>query len=444
MTLPSRRAPASLLLGLLFLANCSSPAGPTGGVVASISVTPAGDTLVSLGQTRQLSAVAKDAAGTVITGKTFTWSSSGSGVATVNATGLVTAIANGQATVSASVDGKSGAAVVLVDQQVATVEITPGSPAPITTIGGTQQFSATARDGSGAGLTGLTFLWLSSNHAVATVDASGKATAVGPGTATITAAARGVPASAQLTVTQVATQLVITAQPSTFTEGRSMGNAVQVEIRDAGGALVSGARPIVTLAISDNPAAGTLNGTVSVNAVGGIASFPQLSIDRAGQAYKLSASSSGLTPAVSSAFNVMLDFRTVDVGNSANCGTTASGAIYCWGANANSQLGDGTTSDRLVPTRAVTPPGVPFTRITSGNPSIACALAGSGAPYCWGIGFIGQPLIGQSTIPLLVPSLRGSRSRRSPPIPPTPVERPRPGPSIAGAAMPTMPLATGR
>lgn len=63
--------------------------------VASVVVTPGNATLVSLSELVTLTASAKDTAGNAISGKTFTWSSSDVSVATVDATGLVTAAANG-------------------------------------------------------------------------------------------------------------------------------------------------------------------------------------------------------------------------------------------------------------------------------------------------------------------------------------------------------------
>ena len=76
--------------------------------VASVAVTPENPTLVSLGETVQLTASARDASGNTISGKTFTWSSSDAGIATVNASGLVTAVANGTTSVMATTDGISG------------------------------------------------------------------------------------------------------------------------------------------------------------------------------------------------------------------------------------------------------------------------------------------------------------------------------------------------
>ncbi len=92
----------------------TEPPPPTPSV-ASVQVTPASGTLVSLGETLQLSATARDASGNAITGKTFTWSSSDANVATVNPSGLVTAVANGSVTITASTDGVNGTAAVDVD-----------------------------------------------------------------------------------------------------------------------------------------------------------------------------------------------------------------------------------------------------------------------------------------------------------------------------------------
>src|SRR2546425_1148513 len=75
--------------------------------VASVTVSPASAT-VSVGSTQQLSAVVKDVNGNVLTGRTVTWGSSNSAVATVSAAGLVAGVAAGAATITATSEGQSG------------------------------------------------------------------------------------------------------------------------------------------------------------------------------------------------------------------------------------------------------------------------------------------------------------------------------------------------
>ena len=86
------------------------PSTPT---VATVEVTPTTATLVPPA-TVQLTAVTKDAQGTVLTGRTISWSSSASTVATVSTSGLVTSVASGSATITATSDGKQGTAVITV------------------------------------------------------------------------------------------------------------------------------------------------------------------------------------------------------------------------------------------------------------------------------------------------------------------------------------------
>jgi hypothetical protein len=62
----------------------------------------------------QLSAQLRDASGNILTGRTITWSSANSGIATVGSSGLVTGKAAGTTTVSATADGVSGSATVTV------------------------------------------------------------------------------------------------------------------------------------------------------------------------------------------------------------------------------------------------------------------------------------------------------------------------------------------
>ena len=79
--------------------------------------------------------------------------------------------------------------------------------------------------------------------------------------------------------------------------------AIQVEIHDTFGNLTADTDSI-TLAINNNPSAGTLSGTASVNAVAGVATFSDINIDNAGVGYTLDATATGLTTATSAAFNI--------------------------------------------------------------------------------------------------------------------------------------------
>ncbi len=80
--------------------------------VASIAVSPPVSS-IEVGRTVTLSATARDAQGTVLTGRPFTWASSAPSVATVSASGVVTAVAaGGPVTITASAEGRSGTAQV--------------------------------------------------------------------------------------------------------------------------------------------------------------------------------------------------------------------------------------------------------------------------------------------------------------------------------------------
>ncbi len=108
------------------------PQPPT---VASVAVTPSTATLVSLGATVQLTAVAKDASGGTITGQTFSWTPSDPGVATVSATGLVTAVASGVATITAMTGAVSGDAALTVRLSFAAVSAGGNHSCGVTTVG---------------------------------------------------------------------------------------------------------------------------------------------------------------------------------------------------------------------------------------------------------------------------------------------------------------------
>src|SRR5581483_9909986 len=99
-----------LLLSLTL--SCGGGGGgspPPADPIASILVEPAGATIAK-GGSQQFSASARDAAGNVIPGISFTWSSSDTTIVSIDPSGLAHGIAEGAVTISASASGISGSA----------------------------------------------------------------------------------------------------------------------------------------------------------------------------------------------------------------------------------------------------------------------------------------------------------------------------------------------
>ena len=98
-----------------------------------------------------------------------------------------------------------------------------------------------------------------------------------------------------VTVFGPANKLVFGQQPTTTVANATIAPPVTVFVQDASGNLVANSSALVTLAITTNPGGGTLSGTVTRNAVNGVATFDNLSIDKIGTGYRLTATSTGLT-----------------------------------------------------------------------------------------------------------------------------------------------------
>jgi alpha-tubulin suppressor-like RCC1 family protein len=103
-------------------------------------------------------------------------------------------------------------------------------------------------------------------------------------------------------------------------------------------------------------------------------------------------------------------FRSLAVGASHACAVATTGAAYCWGFSPNGAFGDGSVGLRLTP--AVSAPGLTFQTIVTGS-DFTCGLTPIGATYCWGLGVIGQLGNGAATSSLTPVAVAGGLTFQS-------------------------------
>jgi hypothetical protein len=244
MTIRTRLALVSLCT-VAFAACSGDSSGPP--PVASVAVSNPGSDII-VGQTASLTATPKDAKGNTLTNRTVAWTSSSQTTATVSSTGVVTGVAPGGATITATVEGKTGTAIVnVVLPPVATVTVTAVS----TTLqaGQTTQATAITRDASNTVVTGRALAWSTSNLAVATVSGTGVVTGLSAGTATITATSEGKAGTVDIAVTAgnpadapqitaVTPNVLVEGQAATIT-GTKFGATADANVVRIGGVAAS-------------------------------------------------------------------------------------------------------------------------------------------------------------------------------------------------------------
>lgn len=192
-SLSARRLTALLAVSLLTLAACDSGGGLAGGSTVDavqIVTLPNNQTLTNLvpATTRQMFGVPVNSAGHFVD-RDVTFASSNDAVFTVSATGLMTAVAGGNAYLRATAGGKTDSILIAVRFPVGTVTI---SNAGLTLRREqTQQLTVVTLDTQGATVTGRTITWSSDTPANVTVSATGlagaTAAAADASTATISA-----------------------------------------------------------------------------------------------------------------------------------------------------------------------------------------------------------------------------------------------------------------
>jgi uncharacterized protein YjdB len=253
-----------VLLALFSVTSCFNfrKSTTTPVAVATVTVAPPSASVL-VGGTVALTATPADATGNVLKERAVNWTSDNASVATVNTAGLVTAVAPGSATITATSEGMSGnSAITVTSVAVASLSVSPAS-ATINS-GATRQLTATPKDSNGNTLSGRVVTWSSDNTAAATVNSSGLVRGVAAGTANITASCEGQTGSSAITVIVVPVASVAVS-PSSATIGVGATQQLSATPKDAGGNSLTGRT--VTWS-SDNTAAATVS---SSGLVGGVA-----------------------------------------------------------------------------------------------------------------------------------------------------------------------------
>ena len=365
--------------------------------VASVDVTPQTAEMIA-GQTTKLNATPRDAAGNALTGRAISWTSSNANVASVDNNGTVTGVVAGNATITASSEGKSAAAAITVRPAappvaVATVSIA-SAPDTIEAWDPTTM-SATTRDAKDSLLVGRTIRWSTSNPAIAVIDSvTGVVTGIDRGTITITAASEG----------KIGTrsQVIVIKYRSI-----SAGTMHACDIASGGIAWCWGLNGAEGRIGSDQLSSSSMSST-PVKVPGNLR-FTQLAtfgrhtcaLTNEGKAYCWGYNGWGAlggntnvgqsyTP-VAVAGN--LTFRSITAGSDHACAITLDFVAYCWGNNDWRQLGTGTSAAASSP--VAVSGGAPFVSIAAGA-SFTCGVAQlNGVAYCWGANSIGQTGDGQ-------------------------------------------------
>ena len=198
--------------------GASTPAPIT---LSSIAVEPANQSIPVNG-THQFTASGtySDGSSKDVTAQA-TWSSNKTSVATVNASGMVTAVASGTANITATVGTVNGSRSLTVTPILSSIVVAPASST--TVVNTTDQLTATGvwSDGSTQDLT-VQVTWASADSTIASIDDSGMATGVAPGTSRMTATLGSIAGFTDLTVdAPTLTSIVITPNAASVPAGIS-------------------------------------------------------------------------------------------------------------------------------------------------------------------------------------------------------------------------------
>jgi uncharacterized protein YjdB len=317
------------LAGALVLVGCDdSPTDPPlDPQPSAVDVSAETSTLTYIGAETSLSAVVRDDTGAPIDGATVTWSSSDDGVVSVSTEGQATAVSSGSATITATSGTASGNVTLDVVQEPDSIAVSE-EEILLVEIGATEQLEVSLLDAGGTPIEEAEITWSSSNEAVATVTQDGVVTAVGSGTAVVTAESGDHSAAVEVQVQPAASIQMDPADLALASIGAT--GTVTATLRDAEGAEIVGVpldwsssdEDVVTV-----DAEGTVEaigvGTATVSAgIGSIEGTTTVTVSQEADAIELTPAEVTLVTAGATA---QLTAVVTDAG-----GTEIEGAVVTW------------------------------------------------------------------------------------------------------------------
>jgi hypothetical protein len=305
-------------------------------------------------------------------------------VVTVNATtGLVTAVANGAATITAHAGTVSGSTRVIVLQAPVSVTIVPPTDT-LRSLGATAQYTAVVKDAGGSTIAVPVVAWTSTNASVVTLGIQGLATAVVNGSVYVQAQVSGVVDSVPLAVHQRADPTKSTlsvVRPLLFVDDTVRAT---LQTRDALNHPLAFGGSTVVLSTGGGTSTGALGSTVDRGDGTYTSDFIGSSI---GTARNVGAMIDGVAVSTAAPALRVVGFTKIgaySAGFPHTCGIITTGDLYCWGSQVGGMRGiggSGTSGSDPTPTLVVG--GDQWTEVDAGFTTV-CGIADGGKLFCWG------------------------------------------------------------
>lgn len=191
---------------------------PDPSVASTLVLSQTQYSFVSLGATAKLNATVTDQYGSYIPNPTIIWTTSDSLSVLVNSQGLITAVSQGSATITAKTGNTTGTVEVTVNQIAISIEFTKDL-LRFKNLQDTMRIEPLVKDERGNLINPLSATWSSGNESIVTVDNQGLVTSLGDGRTQITLSSDDISESLAVIVASGEMIVISTVSPQVLVEG---------------------------------------------------------------------------------------------------------------------------------------------------------------------------------------------------------------------------------